>query len=82
MLFRSSAMAQKAITLPPEIKKAAKEGSKTVKLIIGGGLVVSSLNELKGSFLSEDFAHCMALFNRKSDDIETTGDSGYENSDV
>lgn len=61
-------MAQKAIALPPTIKKAVETGSRPVKLIIGGGLVVSSLNELKGAFLSEDFALCMAFLNKSHDE--------------
>jgi len=67
-------MAQKAIAAPPIVKTAMKEGHPLVKLIVGGTLVKSAFDDMKGAFLSEDFAYCMAWLNRKSDDIETTGE--------
>jgi len=73
----ASAIAQKAIAIPPIVKKAVEKSPAPVKLIVGGGLVVSSLNEVKGAFLSEDFAYCMAWFNQ-----EIIGDNGHENSDM
>ena len=73
----ATAMAQKAIAMPPIVKKVVEKSPAQVKLIVGGGLVISSLDEIKGAFLSEDFAYCMAWFNQ-----EIIGDSGYENSDM
>lgn len=73
----ATAMAQKAIAMPPIVKKVVEKSPAPVKLIVGGGLVVSSLNEVKGAFLSEDFAYCMAWFNQ-----EIIGDNGHENSDI
>jgi hypothetical protein len=78
----ASAMAQKAIAAPPIVKKTMENGHPIVKLIVGGTLVKSAFDDMKGAFLSEDFAYCMAWLNRKSDDIEVTGDSGHENSDM
>ena len=73
----ASAMAQKAIAAPPIVKKAMEQGHPYVKLIVGGALVGSALNDMKGAFLSEDFAYCMAWFNQ-----EIIGDNGHENSDM
>jgi Leucine-rich repeat (LRR) protein len=73
----ATAMAQKAIAMPPIVKKVVEKSPAQVKLIVGGGLVISSLDEIKGAFLSEDFAYCMAWFNQ-----EIIGDSGHENSDM
>ncbi len=70
----ASAMAQKTIAAPPIVKTAMKEGHPLVKLIVGGTLVKSAFDDMKGAFLSEGFAYCMAWLNRKSDDIETTGE--------
>ena len=67
-------MAQKAIAAPPIVKKTMENGHPIVKLIVGGTLVKSAFDDMKGAFLSEDFAYCMAWLNRKSDDIETTGE--------
>ena len=78
----ATAMAQKAIAMPPIVKKVVEKSPAQVKLIVGGGLVVSSLNEVKGAFLSEDFAYCMAWLNRKDDDTQLIGDSEHGNSDV
>jgi len=75
----ASAMTQKAIAAPPIVKKAMKEGNQYVKLIIGGALVGSALNDMKGAFLSEDFAHCMAFLNN---DRQLIGDNEHGNSDV
>jgi len=73
----ATAMAQKAIAMPPIVKKVVEKSPVQVKLIVGGGLVISSLDEVKGAFLSEDFAYCMAWFNQ-----EIIGDNGHENSDI
>jgi len=78
----ASAMAQKAIAAPPIVKKAMEQGHPYVKLIVGGALVGSVLNDIKGAFLSEDFAYCMAWLNRKDDDTQLIGDSEHGNSDV
>jgi hypothetical protein len=60
-----------------------EQGHPYVKLIVGGALVGSALNDMKGAFLSEDFAYCMAwsktLFN--DDDQPMTGENGYENNE-
>jgi len=73
-------MAQKAIAAPPIVKKTMENGHPIVKLIVGGTLVKSAFDDMKGAFLSEDFAYCMAwsktLFN--DDDQPITGDNGYE----
>ena len=75
----ASAMAQKAIAAPPIVKKAMEQGHPYVKLIVGGALVGSALNDMKGAFLSEDFAHCMAFLNN---DRQLIGDNEHGNSDV
>jgi len=90
----ASAMAQKAIAAPPIVKKAMEKGHPYVKLIVGGALVGSALNDMKGAFLSEDFAYCMAWFNKKigfgivnhSDenddyDMKVSGDNAYESNE-
>ncbi|WPX99344.1 hypothetical protein Megpolyxen_01225 [Candidatus Megaera polyxenophila] len=78
----ASAMAQKTIAAPPIVKTAMKEGHPLVKLIVGGTLVKSAFDDMKGAFLSEDFAYCMAWLNRKSDDSQLIGNSEHGNSDV
>ena len=50
-----------------------ENGHPIVKLIVGGTLVKSAFDDMKGAFLSEDFAYCMAFLNKSHDEEYDVG---------